>query len=494
MLPLKGFSPASLEETVSMSDAWYCKIAGEERGPLSAQDLKALAADGQLAPEDLVRHGVHAAWVTAGRVRGLFPSAGSSAARPIGAAHEAPPAQAAKARPVAKPVVDSRSPAASQDTALSQPPVRKAQPSGVAPGGGSESAPWAPPRGQPATTQGEFDFLEEAYAMPPRPTAPGTKSPTSELMEKKRQLERRNMTILLAVLVGLMIVLGILMTVLFFKQRRGNSHQEPTTPAAEAADPASKPAEGPSETEKAARAAKNEAAKTPGEAKTSKTTPEVLWADASKQGAAVGDITVRVISAALARRKTKAGPERRVLEINLQLSNAQKGKKREYQSWAGRASGVNLVDDLGNVYRLLGGAESGASADSIYHEEPVRDTLFFERPVQGAKYLRLTLPGSAFGEKRSARIEIPMSMLANEASAPGNPQAGSVKRPGENGRAAKARASGAAPVRRAAADGPTGDPKEDLGIDADSAPPGPATPWSTIPDPPAAKPDAAKGP
>ncbi|MCR4414953.1 MAG: DUF4339 domain-containing protein, partial [Thermoguttaceae bacterium] len=345
-----------------MSDAWYCKIAGEERGPLSAQDLKALAADGQLSPEDLVRHGVHAAWVTAGRVRGLFPSTGSSASRPTGTAQETPSARAATARPVAKPVVDSRSSAASSSAALSQPSTRKAETPEVGPRSRPEPAPPAPPGGQPAAPQSEFDFLEEAYSMPPRPSAPGTKSPTSELMEKKRQLERRNMTILLAVLVGLMIVLGILMTVLFFKQRRGNSNQEPTAPAAEAADPTAKPAEGPSETEKAAGAAKKEAGKTSGETKTGKAKPEVGWTDASKQGAVVGDITVSVVSAAVTRRKTKTGPERLVLEVNLQLSNAQKGKKREYQSWAGRSSGVNLVDDLGNVYRLLGGAVAPLSA------------------------------------------------------------------------------------------------------------------------------------
>lgn len=61
-----------------MATEWFCRIRGQLRGPLSPQDLKALATAGQLAPDSLVRQGMAGAWVKAGRVKGLF-QAGAAA-------------------------------------------------------------------------------------------------------------------------------------------------------------------------------------------------------------------------------------------------------------------------------------------------------------------------------------------------------------------------------------------------------------------------------
>ena len=59
-----------------MADPWYCMIAGAQTGPLSAAQLKALAVEGRLFPQDQVRQGTVGPWVVAGQVKGLFPVAG----------------------------------------------------------------------------------------------------------------------------------------------------------------------------------------------------------------------------------------------------------------------------------------------------------------------------------------------------------------------------------------------------------------------------------
>lgn len=55
-----------------MAADWYCRIAGAELGPLSSQQLRALAADGRLRPTDEVRQGPDGRWVQATRVKGLL--------------------------------------------------------------------------------------------------------------------------------------------------------------------------------------------------------------------------------------------------------------------------------------------------------------------------------------------------------------------------------------------------------------------------------------
>lgn len=55
-----------------MAAEWYCRIMGEERGPMPAQDLVAFARSGPLTPNDFVKRGEHGNWVRAELVRGLF--------------------------------------------------------------------------------------------------------------------------------------------------------------------------------------------------------------------------------------------------------------------------------------------------------------------------------------------------------------------------------------------------------------------------------------
>jgi hypothetical protein len=55
-----------------MATEWYCKIMGEEWGPMSSQELLAVAQRGRLTRDDTVRRGNRGTWVRAELVGGLF--------------------------------------------------------------------------------------------------------------------------------------------------------------------------------------------------------------------------------------------------------------------------------------------------------------------------------------------------------------------------------------------------------------------------------------
>lgn len=57
-----------------MGADWYCRIMGEEWGPMSSQELMAVARRGRLTRDDNVRRGLNGTWVRAEIVRGLFNS------------------------------------------------------------------------------------------------------------------------------------------------------------------------------------------------------------------------------------------------------------------------------------------------------------------------------------------------------------------------------------------------------------------------------------
>lgn len=55
-----------------MPNQWYCKIMGEEIGPISDQQLRQMAQQKRLAVDDQIRKGLTGNWVPAERVKGLF--------------------------------------------------------------------------------------------------------------------------------------------------------------------------------------------------------------------------------------------------------------------------------------------------------------------------------------------------------------------------------------------------------------------------------------
>ena len=81
-----------------MAVQWYYKMAGKEIGPFTSQELKQLADEKRITPNDPVRRDTDKDWTLAKNVKGLFPAA---AAIPMGVAVPVPP----KDPPVAVPPV-----------------------------------------------------------------------------------------------------------------------------------------------------------------------------------------------------------------------------------------------------------------------------------------------------------------------------------------------------------------------------------------------------
>ncbi len=82
-----------------MADQWYYAHQGQQSGPVSTEQLKQLAASGQIQSSDLLWKQGMAAWSPANTVEGLFGAAGGPAPLPPGAAPGAPgiPPQPAQA-------------------------------------------------------------------------------------------------------------------------------------------------------------------------------------------------------------------------------------------------------------------------------------------------------------------------------------------------------------------------------------------------------------
>jgi hypothetical protein len=57
-----------------MASEWFCRIMGEEWGPMSARELLVVARRGRLTRNDVVRRGATGTWVRAEVVKGLFDS------------------------------------------------------------------------------------------------------------------------------------------------------------------------------------------------------------------------------------------------------------------------------------------------------------------------------------------------------------------------------------------------------------------------------------
>jgi hypothetical protein len=87
-----------------MANEWHYTLNGQQAAaPITATQLKQLAASGQLKPTDLVWQDGMLDWVPAGAIKGLFPPAGKS----LGDSAVVPPvsAKAAEGRKTGKPAV-----------------------------------------------------------------------------------------------------------------------------------------------------------------------------------------------------------------------------------------------------------------------------------------------------------------------------------------------------------------------------------------------------
>lgn len=418
-----------------MSDGWFCKIAGQELGPMPAQELKALAAQGRLHPDDLVRHGRQAAWVPAGRLKGLFSGSSLRAGSEPGRGRVPPapketstrkaPAQPAgaprQASPMSPPPLDpSRSVSASPHSvsATGEAALAGRQP--------EKSASLPPPTMTPIPAQESsrpgsgLEFLEQEYSAPAGFKAPRPASSIADVLEQKRQRERRNLTILAGVAVGLMLVLGVLMIILYLKQRA-------VVPQAGVPGGSPVPVSGAAEGES--------------------------WSGAAP--AAPAD------SAPAGVKKTKAAPN------------------------------TPLAPDLNAPETTHPPVPAGSGVPESGGRQPAPGATQAATRRSVSVTAEKTSPGSQEGGIRPAgtRTNKPthsgLGQTDRAAHEDRAPLAGQLPR------SAEPKSTGQQQDKRKVwgdePPPPTGDPEQDLGISADMAPPGEPTPWSALPDPPPKK-------
>ena len=109
------------------------------------------------------------------------------------------------------------------------------------------------------------------------------------------------------------------------------------------------------------------------------------------------------------------------LQVRLALKNLSKTKLIHVRGWGANefflGGRPELTDNFDNSYRGVGFGIFDHPAGQIVGGADVRpgeqetDVLVFDRPVDGVKYLRLTLPAENFGQEGSLRFQIPAGMI-----------------------------------------------------------------------------------
>lgn len=442
-----------------MATEWFCRIRGQLRGPLSPQDLKALATAGQLAPDSLVRQGTAGAWVKAGRVKGLFQS---------GAAVDA------KARPETSAATEDRGgvvavgdlpdlgsalgdlgdlPAlAATGSAKALPigrPVEPVLPLGqVAPVGATVPTGMPLPTG---TLLGGGPLLVE-----PTLTASGRADPTrrerSPAAEKGKLSSARVMSVgIVAVVLSFLglcfvlhpiipVVLGAagVLTALRAMMLAGSRHRAALAAAGAGAILGLVAAGWGLNTTLSMDDPQGWLNANFGGALTGAPVapqgskgPLLHWHQAPEDVALAGDMRIQITGASVGHlpgreANAKAGAtedEKIYLMISVRLENVS-NRKVDYVSYSGTVRGAEpplLRDDLGSNYSRVTtpGLSGQLRRESLYPGKAQVDLMVFERPVPSYQQLELTLPGSAFGDTEPVRFKIPRSMVeVDDTSAP----------------------------------------------------------------------------
>lgn len=389
---------------------WYLKIANKEVGPLSSQQLKAMAKQGQLGPEDLIRQGGEGPWIAAGRVRGLLSASVMVASEP-----PLPTAQSLEDT-----VEITKAPSQAEATTVIPPNPPKPKPAtpkaaipvGAPLPGNVPSADPVVPVGLPVATP----VLAGSVPRPPivEPPVPCSSTqtvtsaaPASSPAEAKRKRQRQQRVLVFGLVGSLVVLAGVAVIVAVStsgnpsarssSERKSNAPPVPTEPQASVATEnvdvldSLKGIETSVLTANAARSSKNADG----------------WIDARKESASFGPVKVKVKAVEVGKARFTRLTET-CLAIHLELSNSHETKLQQYTPWR-RQPGISLVDEFDNSYALR--AVKQTRGGSIYPGKSFDETVFFRPPVAKSKSLRLQLPAAAFNEDGMIRFQIPVSMI-----------------------------------------------------------------------------------
>ncbi len=400
-----------------MPVVWFCKISGNQLGPLSSQQLRAMVAEGRLAPEDHVRQGAQGPWLPAAQVKGLF-----AADEPAAAAPE--PRELPVAKPLERSAADPPSKAKSAGPRAAKPPAPPVRrPAAGRPATSRMPQAQAPPKATPAPaaarlpTAGGADHnrfnVVTGAGTPAAGTSGGSAAPAAF------RNRRRNDALVVGSLVVLVIGLAVAGIVLALATRdSGESAKESAEAASDTSSPGStiQPPEGTGPADKPA---------------------DRKWLDASKDTARQGDVRVKISSVVIGGPRViqealglPGRPRREYLLVSIELENAGADRKLEHAGWGGNSpasSRATLTDSLGKTYRLKRfrgvPADGQPATASIGPKEQIEDLLVFDPPAEAAEFLLLELPAAAFGQPGDVCFKIPREMIvtADEQPEPQDP-------------------------------------------------------------------------
>ncbi|NQU20238.1 MAG: DUF4339 domain-containing protein [Candidatus Nealsonbacteria bacterium] len=359
-----------------MATQWFCEISGEQHGPVSSQQLKAMADKGRLTAEDRVRQGDDGSWVPASRVKGLFPAAGSSTK--VSDSDDLPtalPVGLPVGLPVAQPVSGTPQAAPQAKRSATPPPA---------------PAPPRPAR-SPAATGGQPAIVAEANPRVAKITGHGSVNPADRRHKKQRQ----HIVVVVCLVILLIGLGGAGAWVLITKPRLPDSSSR--------------------DSEQRADSGGNDRGAASG-----KPVDQRKWIDASSKSGKCGGVSVKIVSVEtgyppFVPRARGVDTDKEHVMIRIALKNTNEKLKVEYQGF-GRSSGTILSDDAGNKYQRIsaGTAEGQVQDESMYPGDSVEDLLIFQRLVPGVGFLKLELPGTVLGGKQDLYFKIPKSMIGKD--------------------------------------------------------------------------------
>jgi hypothetical protein len=154
------------------------------------------------------------------------------------------------------------------------------------------------------------------------------------------------------------------------------------------------------------------------------TATQAEWVDASKAAWQRDGVRVSISSASVGpvdlvgpnkkRDRTKA----KFLRLRLRLRNEGVGRMVEFSGWSSQtgAAAPKLTDSTGKVIALKTfepnwQPDGRATATTLFPGKSAEDFLVFELPAKNVEYLRLELPGAAFGDAEPVKLQFPRSWI-----------------------------------------------------------------------------------
>jgi hypothetical protein len=153
------------------------------------------------------------------------------------------------------------------------------------------------------------------------------------------------------------------------------------------------------------------------------------WVDAGLTAWQLNDVRVSVSSIkvtpleVIGPNKQKRPTKEKYLQIALRVANEGVARKFDFTGWSALAAAPGesaapaprLTDPAGKVLAMKPsppGVEPPVwVAKALFPGRSAEEVLLFEPPAASASYLRLELPGAAFGGTEPVRIQIPQAMI-----------------------------------------------------------------------------------